>query len=146
MFEQDLFSANFTVNRINPNGKQFDNVSRLVCSSDRGDDLVLDINSQIYSLREGESFALVLTNEISPGQGKKAHWHPSELQNSVASRYDYVMCGRVYRYKENSSDHKAKVYISFGGLLMRLKGEQNALKGIPEQTGRDNVYLMIRKK
>jgi hypothetical protein len=48
------------------------------------------------------------------------------------------MHGKVCRYEEDS----ATVFASFGGLLMSLRGEQNALKDIP---GGRNLHLLMRK-
>jgi len=141
----DLFSANFRVRDLDREGKKFANVSRIECvSEDTDSELVLDVNSQIYPMAVDEVFALVLSHEITSETVKDSeHWHPSMLQNSNAAKYEYVMHGRVYRYEEDSMHHRATVYVSYGGLLMSLKGEQNALKDIPGDRG--NVYLLIRK-
>ena len=122
----------------------FDNVSRIKCFSEDHSELILDVNTQIYPMAVGERFALVLSHEISSERtSDSVHWHPSLLQNSNASKYEYVMHGKVYKYKEDAAHHRATVYVSYGGLLMSLQGEQNVLKDIP--AGRGNVYLMIRK-
>jgi DNA-directed RNA polymerase I, II, and III subunit RPABC3 len=143
----DLFSANFEIDEVDgkrTNGKQFDNVSRIFCHSENGDfDLVLDIASHIYGLSPRDRFAFLLSHQISNEPVSDAqHWHPSQLQASSAWKYEYVMYGRVYQYEEDSAHHKATVFVSFGGLLMSLRGEQNALKDIP--SGR-NLYLLMRK-
>lgn len=141
----DLFSANFTVQSVDKDGKQFENVSRLECRSENNDsELLLDVHSDLCRMTRGQVFAFVLSHQItSESVQDNAHWHPSMLQNSNASKYEYVMHGRVYRYEEDSAHHRATVYVSYGGLLMRLRGEQNALKEI--QAGRNMIYLMIRK-
>jgi DNA-directed RNA polymerase I, II, and III subunit RPABC3 len=64
------------------------------------------------------------------------------LAGSNAQKFEYVMHGDIYRYEEDAPRHKATMYVSYGGLLMSLKGDQNALKDI--SAGR-TVYLMIRK-
>jgi DNA-directed RNA polymerase I, II, and III subunit RPABC3 len=140
----DLFSANFTVDGIDVGGKQFDGVSRIQCRSENDDStLILDVNTNIYKMSLGDVFALVLSHQISSEPvSDSTHWHPSQLQNSNASKYEYVMHGKVYRYEEETAHHRATIYVSFGGLLMSLSGEQNALKDVP---GGRNVYLLMRK-
>ena len=140
-----VFNGNFTVQVVNEKGQQFDNISRIKATNEHAE-LVLDINSQIYQLNPHDRFALSLAHTLSlNSQGTKdTHWHPSELQATDATNYEYVMCGKVYRYEEDVSLHKATVYVSFGGLLMSLKGEQKDIKPIPG-SGRDYIYLMIRK-
>lgn len=88
-------------------------------------------------------FSLCIAKQItSEVVDEKAHWHPSQLQNSLATNYEYVMHGKVYRYEEDSAHHKASVFVSFGGLLMKLVGDPQSLADIPR--GR-NVYLLIRE-
>jgi DNA-directed RNA polymerase I, II, and III subunit RPABC3 len=140
----ELFTANFTVDEVNPDGKKFDNVSRIHCRSENNDsDLILDVNTQIYAMERGDFFSLVLSHQISSEPvNDSVHWHPSMLVGSNAQKYEYVMHGDIYRYEEDVMRHKATIYVSYGGLLMSLKGDQNSLKEI--SAGR-TVYLMIRK-
>ena len=138
----ELFNDTFTIKNIHE--KQFDNVQRIEAENNAGDaKLILDINTQVYPMRENEVFSLVLTNQISSeAPTGNSHWHPSHLKNSNASKYDYVMYGKMYRYEEDGSHHKAKVYVSYGGLLMELQGEQQYLQQIPQAR---NIYLLIRE-
>ena len=142
----DLFGANFIVRSIDKDGKQFDNVSRIECTSENNDStLILDVNTQIYPMAVDEVFALVLSAGItSERKNNSEHWHPSQLEGSNASKYEYVMHGKVYRYEEDPAHHRATVFVSYGGLLMSLEGGQNSLKEI-STTSRGVVYLMIRK-
>ncbi|OHT05567.1 DNA-directed RNA polymerases I, II, and III subunit RPABC3 [Tritrichomonas foetus] len=140
----ELFSDTFTVTVIDRDGQQFDNVQRIEAENPNGDSkLILDINTQIYPMRLNMVFSLVLTSQISAeAPNNNQHWHPNQLKNSIATKYEYVMYGKVYRYEEESAHHKATVYISYGGLLMSLHGEQHALSLIP---GSRNVYLLMRE-
>lgn len=63
------------------------------------------------------------------------------MQPSLLDEYEYGMCGRVFQY-DYKKDHKVDIYVSFGGLLMLLQGEQRDLKSI-EMDAR--VYCLIRK-
>jgi DNA-directed RNA polymerase I, II, and III subunit RPABC3 len=140
----ELFTANFTVTEINPGGKKFDNVTRIRCQSENNDsDLLLDVHSEHCPINENDFFALVLSYQLSSEPvNDSVHWHPSMIAGSNAQKYEYVMHGKVYRYEEEATRHKATIYVSFGGLLMSLASDQNALKGIP--TGK-NLYLLMRK-
>lgn len=42
--------------------------------------------------------------------------------------YDYVMHGRVFSIK-HIDNQRVEIQISFGGLLMRLKGQQAIIEG-----------------
>lgn len=59
-------------------------------------------------------------------------------------KFDYVMYGKVFKYKDNTSTGQVRVevYISFGGLLMQLIGDPKKLEDLEV----DNpVYLLMRK-
>lgn len=55
------------------------------------------------------------------------------------------MHGRIYRIEgddASSEANKMSVYISFGGLLMRLQGEASVLSGLEVDK---TIYLLIKK-
>ena len=138
----ELYNERFTVSKIDDS--QFDNIKRIYCTNAEGSaNLVLDINSLIYKIRENDSFAFLLRSQISSDpQGDSYHWHPSQIKSTEAAKFNYVMYGKVYRYEDDSAHHKATVYVSYGGLLMSLQGEQHSLSLIP--TSR-NIYLLMRE-
>ena len=57
---------------------------------------------------------------------------------------DYAMYGKVFKYiRESGTDSKTvSVYVSFGGLLMRLTGQQEDLKEVKPDM---NLYCLIQK-
>jgi DNA-directed RNA polymerase I, II, and III subunit RPABC3 len=59
-------------------------------------------------------------------------------------KYEYVMYGRVFKYKDASAQGavRADVFVSFGGLLMQLTGDPARLQELALDL---NVYLLIRK-
>jgi DNA-directed RNA polymerase I, II, and III subunit RPABC3 len=59
-------------------------------------------------------------------------------------RFDYVMYGKVFKYKDTSAGGqlRVEVYVSFGGLLMQLTGDPKKLKVIELDK---HVYLLMRK-
>lgn len=66
---------------------------------------------------------------------------PNTGEESLADKYEYVMHGKVYRCEEQP-DNKLAVFISFGGLLMRLKGDTRSLQQIELDS---MLYILIRK-
>lgn len=59
--------------------------------------------------------------------------------------FQYIMHGRIYRIESEDSGteaNKMSVYISFGGLLMRLQGEANVLSVLEVDK---TIYLLIKK-
>jgi DNA-directed RNA polymerase I, II, and III subunit RPABC3 len=59
--------------------------------------------------------------------------------------FQYIMHGRIYRIEGDdagSEANKMSVYISFGGLLMRIQGEASVLSGLEVDK---TIYLLIKK-
>ncbi|KAI8898138.1 RNA polymerase [Globomyces pollinis-pini] len=138
-----LFEAHYEISDIDPHGKKFDRVSRIIATSENViSELTLDVNTEIYPLKTGNKFYLVLAQSLD-GQvtdnTKKDAWKP--LGKSLADDYDYVMYGKVYKY-DDANNSKVSVYCSFGGLLMCLAGDYRALQSIVVG---QYLYLMMRK-
>lgn len=78
-------------------------VSRIEGSTDGGEmEIVLDINSDIYPLHEGEKFTLALATSLdaNPDPG---HWN-QHVNSPLLDKYEYVMSGKVFKLiKEASS-------------------------------------------
>lgn len=51
-------------------------------------------------------------------------------REGLADRFEYVMYGRVYKLEEEEKD-KLAVYVSYGGLLMCLRGDARNLQVRP---------------
>ena len=65
----------------------------------------------------------------------------SGSEPSLAENYEYVMHGRVFDMA-HKKDGTVVIAISFGGLLMRLTGDQKHLTSIlPDQ----RLYLLLKK-
>ena len=144
-----LFEDIFNVKDIDPEGKMFDRVSRLHCRSEFSKmDMILDINNIIYPIELGDTFRLVLTTTLSEDEhSDEEDWSVLNLQveESRAANFDYVMFGKVYRIEENEAeetDETVAVYVSFGGLLMKLQGNGcNLQKFMLGQ----KLYLLMKK-
>jgi DNA-directed RNA polymerase I, II, and III subunit RPABC3 len=56
-----VFDDIFLIKDIDPEGKKFDRVSRLVCNSENfKTEVILDVNTQLYPMVIGEKFRLAL--------------------------------------------------------------------------------------
>ncbi|KAE9415356.1 hypothetical protein Angca_006831 [Angiostrongylus cantonensis] len=122
-----IFDDMFTVKNIDPDGKKFDRCSRLFCDSESFSmELILDVNTQIYPVNLNDKFRLMITTSVRddgmPDEGE----HDPQANYSRVAQFEYVMFGRVYRIEGDDSGSdgtRIAAYASFGGLLMRLKGE-----------------------
>jgi DNA-directed RNA polymerase I, II, and III subunit RPABC3 len=135
----------FEVKNMNPDGKKFDKVSRLICESENYEmDLVLDVNTDIYPIELGERLTLALATSLDlKGRGDQGYWDYGESERAtLADRYEYVMYGRVFKYSPDSRQEKVAIYVSFGGLLMRLTGDPRNMTQIKPDI---NLYLLMRK-
>eukprot|EP01102_Stenamoeba_stenopodia_P002855 TRINITY_DN12734_c0_g1_i1.p1 TRINITY_DN12734_c0_g1~~TRINITY_DN12734_c0_g1_i1.p1 ORF type:complete len:144 (-),score=34.75 TRINITY_DN12734_c0_g1_i1:64-495(-) len=137
-----LFENIFDIREIDRDGKKFDKVSRVEGSGENYEmELVLDVNTDIYPIEIGQKFTLVLASTLDLGGAKdKDHYEPIN-KPSLLDKYEYVMCGKVYKYLEEKG-HKVSVYVSFGGLLMKLRGDERNLQAL---TLDSKIYLLMRR-
>ncbi|KAH9276070.1 hypothetical protein BASA83_001343 [Batrachochytrium salamandrivorans] len=153
---QQLFQDIFEIADIDPHGKKFDRVSRIIATSENIDmGVTIDINTEIYPLKTAEKFTLALATTlaldgVSVDTTKKQPWRDPAFATpvsgttsakSLADDYDYVMYGKVYKY-EDEGGAKVSVYASFGGLLMCLAGDFRQLQNL--SVGQ-YIYLLMRK-
>lgn len=122
-------------------------VCRLHCESESFKmDLILDINSQVYPMELGEKFRLVITRSLrEDGYPDDGEWNPLDTGPSRADSFEYVCYGKIYRIEGDdgsSETSRLAAYVSFGGLLMRLQGDQNNLHGFEVD---NHVYLLMKK-
>lgn len=138
-----LFNDQFTVTEVDPGGKKFDRVSRIVAKSSNHDmHLTLDINVDLLPLTQGEAFSLALSSSLLP-EGAKATdaggWRAG-IDGGLADDWEYVMYGKVYKFDQDTKD-SVTAYASYGGLLMALSGDYRHISGV---TVGEYVYLLIR--
>jgi len=139
-----LFEDSFEVTQVNPDGKKFDKVNRLVARGENYEmDLVLDINSQLYKLGIGDKFTLVLASTLNLDGTPDSNEFNQSGEPSLMDSYEYVMHGKVFKVAAAASkDGKLEVFTSYGGLLMSLKGEPQHLAKIELDM---RMYLLIKK-
>ncbi|KAG0555877.1 hypothetical protein KC19_11G010100 [Ceratodon purpureus] len=145
MADTVLFEDIFSITQLDPDGKKFDKVSRIVAHSEQFDmDVLLDVNIDIYPMHVGEKFTLALASTLSLDGTLDDGTFDQSRRKSLADKYEYVMYGKVYKYTDLDTKGPAKVesYVSFGGLLMCLKGDPNNLNNLAMD---QRVYLLMRK-
>ena len=141
-----LFEDIFEVTALNPEGKKFDRVNRISALGTTFEcDLLLDVNSEIYSIRDGDKITLVLASTLNLDGSPDDHyqWSTNSLNDdpTLADNYEYVMHGRVFDV-EYKKDETVVISVSFGGLLMRLTGEQKHLSAVQPDM---RLYLLLKK-
>ncbi|CAN6679592.1 unnamed protein product [Malus baccata var. baccata] len=154
-----LFDDIFSIEKVDPDGKKFDKVSRIVAQSEKHDVLLLlDVNTEIYPMHVKEKFLMVLSPTLewsgAPVTGKCGQVE----QKSLADKFEYIMHGLLYKMSTASSESskgkpkasdegsktevKVEVYASFGGLQMMLKGDPSSCTKFKID---QNLFLLIRK-
>ncbi|XP_042478017.1 DNA-directed RNA polymerases II and V subunit 8A-like [Macadamia integrifolia] len=104
----------------------------------------LDVNTEIYPLHVGEKFTMVLANTLSLDGTPNTGYFTQGNRKSLADKFEYVMHGKLYKISEEGSGANVKVemYVSYGGLLMMLKGDpSNAANFELDQ----RLFLLMRK-
>ncbi|KAK2632259.1 hypothetical protein EUGRSUZ_L01795 [Eucalyptus grandis] len=142
----------FKVERLDPDGKKFDKVTRIEARSERFDMFMhLDVNTEIYPMKEGQKFTMALASTLNPDGTPDTGYYTPGNRKSLADKYEYVMHGKLYKISEDDPGRaskssgkgvKAEIYVSFGGLLMMLKGDPSNLHQFDLD---QRLFLCIRK-
>ncbi|KAL3752688.1 hypothetical protein ACJRO7_000141 [Eucalyptus globulus] len=142
----------FKVERLDPDGKKFDKVTRIEARSERFDMFMhLDVNTEIYPMKEGQKFTMALASTLNPDGTPDTGYYSPGNRKSLADKYEYVMHGKLYKISEDDPGRaskssgkgvKAEIYVSFGGLLMMLKGDPSNLHQFDLD---QRLFLCIRK-
>jgi len=145
-----LFEDIFEVTALNPEGKKFDRVNRVAALGATFEcDLLLDVNSEVCSIKDGDKITLVLASTLNLDGSPDDHYQwtstssslNSDNEPALADNYKYVMHGRVFDV-EYKKDETVVLSVSFGGLLMRLTGEQKHLSAVQPDL---RLYILIKK-
>ena len=107
--------------------------------------LTIDIACKILPLEKDSSIVFALASTLyKDGSDDSDSFDQSSGKPSHLNDFDYAMYGKVFKYiRESGTDSKTvSVYVSFGGLLMRLTGQQEDLKEVKPDM---NLYCLIQK-
>lgn len=123
----DFLSSVVCVSAIDPNGKKFDRVSRLVGKSiDNDVSIELDYNCDILNVKVADELSLFLSfNESTP----------------QFADISYGMNGKLFKIDDSGS--KSTFYISFGGLLLKIEFPSNLMSKVKSGS---TCRLYLRKK
>ncbi|KAG9141040.1 hypothetical protein Leryth_012622 [Lithospermum erythrorhizon] len=139
---EKLFEDIFHVDQLDPDGRKFDKVTRIEARSDQFDMLMhLDINNEIYPMRVGDKFTMALAPTLNLDGTPDSGYYTPGARRSLAEDYDYVMHGSCTGSRK-ILNLCPDLYVSFGGLLMMLKGDRSvAAKFELDQ----KLFILIRK-
>ncbi|MQL95587.1 hypothetical protein Taro_028262 [Colocasia esculenta] len=140
-----LFEDIFTLTKLDPDGKKFDKVSRIVAHSEQFDmDMQLDVNTEVYPMRVGDKFTTVLAPTLNLDGTPDTGYFMQGGRKSLADKFEYVMHGKLYKISDEGSgpNVKVEIYASFGGLLMMLKGDPSNVANFDLN---QRLFLLIRK-
>jgi len=139
-----VFEDIFDVNAVDPNGKRFDTVSRIECTGENYEmELTLDVNTDIYPIEVNQKFSFALATTLSLTGAPDDGVFDQSGRKSLLDKYDYAMYGKLYKHiDEPGTSPKVSVYVSFGGLLMKLRGDPRNLQGLELDS---RIYLLMRK-
>lgn len=99
----------FAIAAVDPDGKKFDRVSRIKATGENlGMDLVLDVNVEIFPLKQGDrlNIALAKTLNLDGTPSDEGSYRPDATGPSLSDKYDYVMYGRLFKFESTSNANK----------------------------------------
>jgi DNA-directed RNA polymerase I, II, and III subunit RPABC3 len=104
--------------------------------------MVCDYNCEIYPLTEESKLEVLLTTSIADDGHIDNEYNP-HLRSQLLDEYEYVMHGKVFKIKHPEKQNAdLEVFISYGGLLMSLRGKPQTLDKIELDS---KVYLLMRR-
>lgn len=105
-----LFEDIFDIRQLNPEGKRFEKVTRIVCKGVSYEmDLTLDVNSEVYPMKQGEKFTLALASTLDLDGKPDDGLYNQTGEPTLLDRYEYGMYGKVFRYEHEGAQ---RVYVS----------------------------------
>ncbi|RZB66460.1 DNA-directed RNA polymerases II, IV and V subunit 8B isoform C [Glycine soja] len=94
-----LFNDIFKVEKVDPDGKKYDKVSRIVARSEKCDMyLLLDVNTEIYPMGEKERFLMALSPSLV--------LNTKDGSVSIQDKFEYIMHGRLYNITKPQLEEK----------------------------------------
>ena len=155
-----IFEDTLEVQDIDKDLKVFDKVQRCEgLTQDAKYYISMDINSEIYPMKKGALYKLLLAKSIYESKPTPENFEYdlfSNSKNTLMDNFDYVMCGKVFQFsldkkkdKEDKSPDTLSISISFGGLLfqisrMKKDDKTGKPKGFEDINLDDTLYLLIK--
>ena len=138
-----VFNDTFKVTAVDPDGKKFDRGSRLVCTGNTyGMKLTIDVHSEFFRCKTDDQIVMSLNTTIKPNGEASADYYEPPKGPTLLDDYEYAMHGQVFHF-EDKEENNVAVYVSYGGLLMRLEGNRRDINsGIKKNA---KLYCLLRK-
>ncbi|TKW22901.1 hypothetical protein SEVIR_4G258400v4 [Setaria viridis] len=139
-----LFDENFSVSRLDPDGKKFDKVTRVEAHNEQVY-MQLDVATEIFPLRAGDKFNMVIAPTLNLDGTPDTGYYTQAGRKTLADKFDYVMHGKLYKISDDSSTSsstKVEIYASFGGLLLLLRCDSSSAASFELD---QRLFLLIRK-
>jgi len=136
-----LFDEQF---EVKDTSKKFDKVTRVHCRlAEEGYELALDldVNSDLFPMEVSNRFSLLLVSTLNSDGSADAGVYDQSGKPSLLDSYEYAMYGKIYKWKQEHGKAPIELHVSFGGLLMRLKGDPRHLQKLPLDS---RIYLLMR--
>merc|ERR1712170_282109 len=127
-----LLDDNMEVEFVDKEGKRFNKVSRIEAKSFDESEifLVLDYNSDVFSLPKKAKFNLCITETLEYNFHELLHNEFKQLvRPTLADEFEYVMYGKVFRIAQGK-DGFGEIYASFGGMLMKLVSKESRILSV----------------
>lgn len=85
-------------------------VSRFDCHSDAPEaEMILDVNTEIYPMRDGDRFTLVLASTLALNNAPSTGTYDQSRAPSLMDDFEYVMHGKVFKITEANG----RLYVQF---------------------------------
>ena len=159
-----VFEETLEIKYIDKDVKVFDKVQRCEgYTRDTNYYISMDINSEIYPMKVGASYTILLAKSIYDSKVTPKNFEYELFSNTKNSlidkydKYDYIMCGKVFQFSndkkkegDSSDPDTLSISASFGGLLFQISGlERDKNTGKPTFFENINVdetiYLLVKK-
>ncbi|XP_050226367.1 DNA-directed RNA polymerases II, IV and V subunit 8B-like [Mercurialis annua] len=140
-----MFEDIFVIEKLDPDGKKFDKVSRIEAHSQNcGMFMQLDVNTEIFPMAVGDKFTMALAHTLNLDGTPDTGYFTQGGRKTLADKYEYIMHGKLYKISEEGSGRKAKaeMLVSYGGLLMFLKGDPSHVSHFELD---QRLFLLMRK-
>ena len=140
-----IFEDTILINELDKDGRFFEKVSRVDATSEVYDcKISFDVNVDIYPVQKGSFYTLVLAKSLNTDGMASPNTFSYDLytkKNTLLDKYDYVMYGKIFKFNEEN-DGRVSIFVSFGGLLLSITGNQNHLQDLKLD---ERIYLLLKK-
>ena len=140
-----IFEDTILINELDKDGRFFEKVSRVDATSEVYDcKISFDVNVDIYPVQKGSFYTLVLAKSLNTDGMASPNTFSYDLytkKNTLLDKYDYVMYGKIFKFNEEN-DERVSLFVSFGGLLLSITGNQNHLQDLKID---ERIYLLLKK-